>query len=78
MLRVKELLGDYALGRMVIAPDKGILRGDILIETCGSDGTCEFEGECIRFGSGRFPDWNAILEYLLNEENNYVEELGKK
>lgn len=29
------------------------------------NGTSEFEGEWIQFGSGQFPDWTAVVDYLL-------------
>lgn len=42
-------------------------RGDYLIDDrpnkCGAD---EFEGEVIAFGSEQFPNWEAVLKYLLS------------
>lgn len=33
---------------------------------CGAD---KFEGEVIAFGSDQFPNWKAVTEYLLNNNN---------
>ena len=34
----------------------------------GSDrGQTTFEGEWIHFGQDKFPDWNAVLDYLYND-----------
>lgn len=29
------------------------------------NGTSEFKGEWIEFGSEKFPDWNSVLVYLM-------------
>jgi hypothetical protein len=32
------------------------------------NGAGEFDGELIRFGSENFPDWDAVVEYLMPGE----------
>lgn len=63
---VKKYLGDVAHKRLILSHHKNLNRGDYLIDDrpykCGAD---EFEGEVIAFGSTQFPDWNAVLKYLL-------------
>ncbi len=39
--------------------------GEYLIDDREKNGAKDFKGELIRFGSERFPDWNAVTEYLL-------------
>ena len=36
-----------------------------LIDDRDKNGAAEFEGELIRYGSEKFPDWDAVLEYLI-------------
>ena len=50
--------------RLIISHRKDLLKGDYLVDDRGKNGTTEFEGEWIEFGSKRFPDWNAVLNYL--------------
>ena len=42
-------------------------RGDFLIDDREKNGAKEFKGELIQFGSPKFPDWSAVIEYLLNK-----------
>lgn len=53
---------------MVITHRKDLCKGDYLIDDRGKNGTSEFEGEWIPFGSERFPDWKSVLGYLMPEE----------
>lgn len=52
--------------RLILTHHKNLCHGDYLIddhpEKCGVD---KFSGEVIHFGSERFPNWNAVVEYLM-------------
>ena len=61
---VTKYLDDVFHKRMVITHRKDLCQGDYLIDDRGKNGTCEFSGEWIAFGSEKFPDWNSVLEYL--------------
>ena len=61
---VTRYLDDVFHKRMVLTHCKNLCKGDYLIDDRGKNGTAEFEGEWIEFGSPRFPDWNAVVEYL--------------
>ena len=37
-----------------------------MLDERGKNGTSEFEGEWIQFGSDRFPNWKSVLDYLLS------------
>ena len=50
--------------RMVITHRKDLCQGDYLIDDRGKNGTSEFAGEWIEFGSEKFPDWNSVLAYF--------------
>ena len=62
---VTKYLDDIFHKRVIITHCKHLCKGDILIDDRGKNGTSEFEGEWIEFGSERFPNWEAVLEYLL-------------
>jgi 5'(3')-deoxyribonucleotidase len=65
---VTKYLDDVFHKRMVITHCKNLCKGDYLIDDRGKNGTSEFEGEWIHFGSERFPDWESVLDYLLASE----------
>ena len=67
---VTKYLDDVFHKRMIITHRKDLVEGDYLIDDRGKNGTSEFKGEWIHFGSERFPDWNAVLEYLLNNNKD--------
>lgn len=61
---VTQYLDDVFHKRMVITHRKDLCQGDYLIDDRGKNGTSEFSGEWIEFGSEKFPDWNSVLTYL--------------
>lgn len=65
---VTKYLDDVFHKRMVITHRKDLCQGDYFIDDRGKNGTSEFKGEWIEFGSEKFPDWNSVLEYLNVEE----------
>ena len=65
---VKEYFGDVFYKRIILSHHKELNRGDYLIDDNEKNGANKFEGEWIHFGSERFPDWDAVLKYLLGEE----------
>ena len=61
----KKYLGEVAYKRLILSHNKNLNKGDYLIDDRPNNGAENFEGEWLHFGEGnRFPDWNAILEYL--------------
>ncbi|MBQ7853196.1 MAG: hypothetical protein IJ342_10075 [Muribaculaceae bacterium] len=62
---ITKHLDDVFHKKMVITHCKNLCKGDILIDDRGKNGTSLFEGEWIEFGSERYPDWNAVLDYLI-------------
>lgn len=67
---ITKHLDDVFHKKMVITHCKNLCKGDILIDDRGKNGTSQFEGEWIEFGSERYPDWNAVLDYLIPIKNN--------
>ena len=64
---VTKYFDDVFYKRLIITHRKDLCQGDYLIDDRGKNGTSEFGGEWIQFGSERFPDWQAVLDYLLPE-----------
>lgn len=61
---VTKHLDDVLHKRLILSHHKDLLKGDFLIDDRSKHGADNFEGEWLQFGSTRFPDWGAILEYL--------------
>lgn len=64
---VKKHLGVVAYKRIIFSHHKNLNKGDYLIDDRTANGAGKFEGEHIHFGTEKFPDWNSVLNYLLNQ-----------
>jgi 5'-nucleotidase len=64
LLWVRRFLGDHARKRLILTHHKNLCRGDFLVDDRMKNGADRFSGELILFGSPRFPDWNAVVQYL--------------
>ena len=62
---VTKYLDEVFHKRIIITHCKHLCKGDYLIDDRSKHGVTEFEGEWIHFGSEKFPNWDAVLEYLL-------------
>ncbi|QVJ82180.1 sigma-70 family RNA polymerase sigma factor [Xylanibacter ruminicola] len=63
---------------MIITHRKDLCLGDYLIDDRGKNGTSEFSGEWIEFGSEKFPDWESVLKYLESQRlDEYLVEIGR-
>ena len=62
---VKKHLGGFAHKRLILSHHKDLNLGDYLIDDRLKNGAAEFKGEHIHFGREPFPDWQAVLAYLL-------------
>ncbi len=66
-LWVEDHLGFEAVNRLIIAPDKSLLRGAVLVDDqTEGRGQEKFVGQLLHFGSAAFPNWAAILNCLKN------------
>src|SRR3990167_1933030 len=57
-LWVEDHLGLEWCKRLIICPDKSLMKGDYLID---DNDWSEFEGELIKFGSKQYPSWKDVL-----------------
>ncbi len=64
-LWVEDNLGIEMVKKLIISPNKGLNKGDYLIDdhTSGK-GQENFEGEILKFGSKNFNNWEQILNYF--------------
>jgi 5'(3')-deoxyribonucleotidase len=53
---------------MIITHRKDLVEGDYQIDDRGRNGTSEFKGEWIQFGSEDFPDWDSVISYLSRKD----------
>ena len=59
---VEQHLGYEVVKRFHLSPDKGLFRGDLLIDDhLSGKGQERFVGRVIQFGGADFPDWPAIM-----------------
>jgi len=68
LLWVKKYLGSHAYKRLILTHHKNLNSGNYLIDDRTKNGVDEFTGEHIHFDSERFPDWDSVLNYLLNRK----------
>ena len=68
LLWIKKHLGNHAHKRLIITHHKDLNLGDYLIDDRLKHGVDRFVGEHIHFSSERFPDWESVLDYLLEPE----------
>ncbi len=62
---VEKYLGMEYVNRLIISPNKSLLKGDYLIDDCREGrGQEHFEGKLIHFGSDVFPDWQTTIKYF--------------
>jgi 5'-nucleotidase len=63
---VKKHLGKPAYKRLILTHHKNLNTGHFLIDDRIKNGVDRFIGEHIHFGSEKFPDWGAVVQYLLD------------
>ena len=51
--------------RLILSHHKNLNMGDYLIDDRTANGADRFVGEHIHFGQPEFPDWAAVLRYLI-------------
>lgn len=64
-LWIEEQFGKKINRKLILTHRKDLVKGDILIDDRPNNGAKDFEGELITFGSDKYPNWDAVLRYLL-------------
>jgi len=66
-LWVENYLGFEWVKRLIISPNKSLLKGNFLIDDHKTGrGQDKFEGTLIHFGSVEFCDWEIVMQRLAN------------
>ena len=65
LLWIQKNLGSTAHKRLILSHNKHLNAGDYLIDDRTKNGADRFKGEHIHFGTEQFPDWDAVLAYLI-------------
>lgn len=66
-LWIESQFGYEFTKKLILSPDKSLLKGDFLIDDrLSGNGQESFDGELIHFGSQQFPDWKKVLAHLLD------------
>ena len=67
---VEEHLGMDFVQRLIISPNKGLNRGDYLIDDHDTGrGQEGFQGKFIHFGQEEFPDWKTVMKFFKENYN---------
>lgn len=62
---VEEKLGIDMVNRLIITPNKGLNKGNYLIDDHRKGkGQENFEGELIWFGSASYPSWEKVIDHF--------------
>lgn len=64
-LWLEEHFGKVAHKKLILSHNKGLCVGKYLIDDRIKNGVENFKGEHIHFGTEKFPDWDAVLTYVL-------------
>lgn len=69
-LWIKDHFGTRVLERLILIPQKNLLKGDYLIDDrIDSNGQNMFNGKLIQFGSAEWPNWMTVIEYFQSLKN---------
>lgn len=61
---VQRYLGDTSKKKLILCHNKGLVKGNFLIDDRIANGVADFEGEHIHFGQNPFQGWKEVLRYL--------------
>lgn len=65
---IKKYFGEKMLEKLILCPDKSLVKGHYLIDDDNRHGQTEFEGEHIHFGKDeKFMSWSQVVLYLMNK-----------
>lgn len=69
-LWVEKHFQELFFKRLILTHNKGLLKGDYLIDDKIQNGVAEFQGKHIHFGSAEFPNWDAVMLFLEKENGH--------
>ena len=78
---VQTYFPDVFHKRVILTHDKSLLRGHYLVDDRPGHGASLFKGIWIQFGSDKFPDWKAVVDYMDTgwdyDRENYLDDLER-
>lgn len=66
-LWIEKHFGELGFKRLILTHNKGLNRGDYLIDDTTRNGVENFQGEHIHFGTEKFPNWDSVVMYLMHK-----------
>lgn len=66
---LEKQFGEKAHKKLILSHRKDLCFGDFLIDDRTRNGAGEFKGELIHFGTNKFPNWETVYNYLINQLN---------
>ena len=69
---IKKYIGDTAKKRVIFSHNKHLNMGDYLIDDRTANGAGNFKGKHIHFNTTEFPNWDFVLEYLIQNKYNPI------
>lgn len=69
-LWIEKHFGKETVKKLILTHRKDLNIGDFLIDDRKHNGAGEFTGEHIHFGTGKFPDWKTVFDYLMQKDND--------
>ena len=65
---IKKYFGEDMLFKLILCPNKSLVKGEYLIDDDHRHGQTEFEGEHIHFSKDKkFINWSQVTEYLMSK-----------
>ena len=64
---ISDHLGVEMLSKLIISPDKSLVKGEYLIDDENNANQDKFEGVWIKFGSNKFPNWKIVTNWLISQ-----------
>lgn len=62
---IEKHFGLQFVNKLIISPNKGLLKGDFLIDdNTEGKGQENFEGQVLQFGGEAYPTWESIMKFL--------------
>ncbi|HET8865881.1 MAG TPA: hypothetical protein VFM80_09285 [Gracilimonas sp.] len=67
-LWVERHFDEQIRNKLILTKRKDLMLGEYLIDDMAYNGAAEFKGTWINFGSNKFPDWHAVLDFLEKDQ----------
>lgn len=67
-LFLEDMFGDWVKHKLILTHNKGVLKGDFIVDDRTVHGVDQFQGKHIHFGTKEFPNWETVTNYLLKNK----------